>query len=40
MVAVLGVKRLIGRQGHENGLQIVIERSPMLAPWLPACSRV
>jgi hypothetical protein len=25
------VKRLIGRQGHENGLQIAIERSPMLA---------
>jgi hypothetical protein len=34
MVAVFGVKRLVGRQGHENGLQIVIERSPVLAPGL------
>ena len=31
VIAEFCVKRLIGRQGHENGLQIAIERSPMLA---------
>ncbi len=30
MVAVFGIERLISHQRHENGLQIAIERSPLL----------
>lgn len=30
MVAVSGIERLIGRQGHENRFQFAIEHGPLL----------
>lgn len=29
MIAVAGVKELIGHKGHKNGLQRVVERGPV-----------
>lgn len=31
MVAAFGIKRLVSRQRHQNGLQLAIERGPVLS---------